>query len=274
MFNYYCKFVQNKKMKLSIYKFIFILFVGLAIISCKSDDSNEIEVDPKAENLKALGSSAEDILSDDIYKSLTIELVYSSIYRPTQEAIDNLWAFINARVNKPSGVVFIETMINDQSGAPFNISEIRAIEAENRTIFTVEDDIAIYIYFANGSAQGDTKNSVTLGTAYQNTSIVLYEKTLQTLTVDNPDLLPDLESTVLHHEMGHIFGLVNIQSDDIHTNHEDPDNSRHCIIEECLMYFESLAPTRQIMDQLMRRGGSIPEFDSLCIEDLQAKGGK
>ena len=260
-----------------IKKFAFVILLTLITFSCKEDQDNQIQ-QSRAENRKALGSSAEDLLSDDSYRSMTVEMVYSPAYKPTQQTLDAFMTFINARVNKPDGVSFIETIISDQNG-PFSISQIRNIENEQRTIYTQADDIAVYVYFASGNANSDTSTTVTLGSAYQNTSIVIYEKTLQEVTNNVLDDLTRLEATTLHHEFGHIFGLVNIQNDDIHPGdtHEDPDHLKHCIIEDCLMYFEAQSITKNKIKahiQRLKALQNIPSFDpDFCIQDLQAKGG-
>lgn len=260
-----------------IKKFALIILLSLITFSCKEDQDNQGQ-QSRAENRKALGSSAEDLLSDDNYKSMTVEMVYSPAYRPTQQTLDLFTSFINARVNKPDGVRFIETIISDQNG-PFSISQIRNIENEQRTIYTQGDDIAVYVYFASGNANSDTSTTVTLGSAYQNTSIVIYEKTLQEVTNNIQDDLTTLEATTLHHEFGHIFGLVNIQNDDIHPGdkHEDLDHQKHCIINDCLMYFEAQSITKDNLKarlQRLKALQNIPSFDlDFCIEDLQAKGG-
>jgi len=258
-------------------KLTFIILLVFVVLSCKNDDDQEIQ-ESMAENRKALGSSAEDLLSADTYKSMTIELVFSPAYKPTTQTLDLFRDFINARVNKPDGITFIETNISDQNG-PFSISQIRTIENEQRTRYTVGDDIAVYVYFASGNANSDTSTSVTIGTAYQNTSIVIYEKTLQEVTNNVQDVLTRLEATTLHHEFGHLFGLVNIQDDDIHPGgkHEDLDHQKHCIIDDCLMYFESQTLKRdQLSKNIERLKGfqNIPSFDpGFCIHDLQVKGG-
>ena len=110
-----------------IKKFTFIIVLTLITFSCKEDQDNQIQ-QSRAENRKALGSSAEDLLSDDSYRSMTVEMVYSPAYKPTQQTLDAFMTFINARVNKPDGVSFIETIISDQNG-PFSISQIRNIES-------------------------------------------------------------------------------------------------------------------------------------------------
>ncbi|QNJ98240.1 membrane metalloprotease [Constantimarinum furrinae] len=247
-------------------RFALLFLSFLLILSCKSDDGGPME-DPRAENLKALGTSAEDLLSDDEYTSIVVEIVYANGYRPQQLTIDSFEIFLNDRLNKPDGISIVETVIDAPQGKPFSIQEIREIEANNRTRYTVGDEIAVYVFFANGSSSNDTANSVTLGTAYQNTSIVIYEETIQNLNLGDFFLV---EATTLRHEFGHLLGLVNIQGDDIHSDHEDPDNNKHCVVEECLMYFASTNPGT-IPNPVK---GDIPPLDELCLADLQAKGGK
>ncbi len=256
-------------------RLLLIFFFIASVSGCKKDDDSEqvVEDDPLAENRKALGESGEDMLSSDIYKSMTVELVFSEDYRPTAEALDNLRSFLNDRVNKPQGINFVETVVAEQPNDPFDITEIREIEDRLRTRYTEGDNIAVYVFFSNGSSTNDTDTRVTLGTAYRNTSIVIYERTLKVITEDDPILLPRIESVTLQHEFGHMLGLTNILDDDIHNNHEDPNSSNHCFVEDCLMYFEATNVTRARLERMMSLGG-IPELDPLCIEDLRAKGGK
>lgn len=253
-------------MKTYFTKFLLLLSILILVASCKKDDDSVSMTDEQALNLLGLGESAEDVLSDDIYKSLVVEIVYSNGFRPEQETINNFRQFLNARLNKPEGIQIIETVIDPPAGEPYNIQEIRDIEAANRTRYTKDDQIAIYVFFANGNAASDTNSTVTLGSAYRNTSIVVYQETLQSLLVDR--FL--IEATTLQHEFGHLLGLVNIQDDDIHTDHEDPDNNKHCVVEGCLMFFTSTIPST-IPNPT---AADIPQLDALCLEDLRAKGGK
>ena len=268
-------FAKNKfsTMKQTSIKIAFVLFSFLLIASCKKDDDDdEVVADFKAENRLSLGVSAEDILSSNNYSKLTVEFVYFGLYRPTDLAISNFRDFLSERLNKPGGITIIETRIPEPEGSPFTTAELIAIEDENRTVYTSGDTIAVYVFFANGVSSNDTSTRVTLGTAYLNTSVVIYEKTLQTLAASNPSVeLSTIETTTLHHEFGHILGLVNLLDDDIHTNHEDTGHPKHCIVEDCLMYFESNTRS-QVLERFSGRV-DIPELDPLCIEDLQAKGG-
>ena len=259
-------------MRHTVVKIAYILFSFLFIISCKKDDNDEVIADFKAENRLSLGVSAEDLLSNDNYSKLTVEFVYFGLNKPTDQAVFNFRNFLNERLNKPGGISIIETAIPESVGSPFSTAELIAIEDAKRTIYTNGDTISVYVFFANGVSSNDTSTSVTLGTAYLNTSIVIYEKTLQNLAIHNPQInLSDLETTTLEHVFGHILGLVNLLDDDIHTNHMDIGHPKHCVVEDCLMYFESNTRSQVIQRFAGRR--ALAELDPLCIADLQAKGG-
>ncbi len=256
-----------------------IIFLAMVtVVSCKKKDDDEVVDDPKAENRKVLGSSGEDILSADIYTKLRLELLFTETTRPTPETIIALEQFLNARVNKPGGISIVETMIPPPNNGPYSLDEIREIEDEHRTQYTIDDDIALSMFFANGSSENDTDTSFTLGSAYQNTSIVVYRNTLFNFVGGpNNTTLATLETITSQHELGHLFSLVNISSDDIHpTDHEDTENGKHCVIADCLMYFSSAAsrPEHEARFANRSQGDGIPVFDALCLADLVAKGGK
>lgn len=254
-----------------------IIFTMLTIISCKKKDDDGAADDPKAENRKGLGSSAEDILSANEFSKLRLEIAYTQNTRPTPETVQALQEFLATRINKPGGISITERMIATPTNGPYSLDEIREIEDEHRTQYTVDDDIALFMFFANSGSENDTETTFTLGSAYQNTSIVVYRDTLFNFTGGaNNTTLTELEIITSEHELGHLFGLVNIVNDDIHdSGHEDPVNEKHCVIEDCLMYFSSATTKAALMTRLQNRNrAEIPAFDALCLADLAAKGGK
>jgi len=256
-------------MKLFKFNYISILLSLIILASCSSDDdSDNTSNDPRAENIKSLGVSAGDLLSSTTYTSLTVELAYTIGLRPRQETIDAFKVFLEERLNKPDGISFFETEIITPLVDTQSIDDIVEIEAEQRTIYTVGDDIAVFVYFTHAKSDNDSETTKTLGTAYLNTSMVVFEQTLKNLSQSQGFDLFILEETTIQHEFGHLLGLVNLRDDDIHNNHEDTAHGNHCIVEDCLMYYKTNR------SQSFRNRSSVPELDPLCIEDLQAKGGK
>jgi hypothetical protein len=246
-----------------------MLFAG-----CTNDDGNNTTDDPDTEdniaNKQPLGTSANDLLSADNFTSLRVEIAYPDGFRPTDTTIDLIEGFLAGRLDKPDGITIVENLIeNPSQTGPYDINEIVEIEDEYRTVFNTEDEIGVWMFFSDQSSSSDSGNSVVLGTAYRNTSVVMFERTFIELANNSPTPINRslIETATLRHEMGHIFGLVNVGTP-LTSDHEDAVNTRHCIVEECLMFFETVTNSFNTSDI-----NAIPDFDPLCIADLQANGG-
>ena len=110
-----------------------------------------------------------------------------------------------------------------------------------------------------------------MGTAYWNTSFVIYQETVESFS--NSPFEPDrtlLETTVVNHEFGHILGLTNLGTP-LQSEHEDEEHPKHCNVENCLMYWASESAVN-LSD--MASMSTAPQLDAQCIADLQANGGK
>ncbi|MCF7561082.1 membrane metalloprotease [Sabulilitoribacter multivorans] len=260
------------------YQFLIALFILSIISACSKDESANIDSDQpnpidKNLNRKTTGSSANDLLSDAKFTNMIIELVYVEGFEPTQTAINNFVSFLNERTNKPGGITVEKRAIASSGKDVYTLEEIAQIEREQRQHYNTQNQIAIWAYFTDGKSENDSEanGTLTLGTAYWNTSFVIYEETIQGLS--NSPLEPNrslLETTVINHEFGHIFGLTNLGSP-LQSNHEDTEHPKHCNVEDCLMYW---ATESAINISDMANMSSAPQLDAQCIADLQANGGK
>lgn len=222
-------------------------------------------------NKLSVGASANDLLSDTTFSSLVVEVVYVEGFEPSQTAISNFVSFLENRTFKPNGITVQKRAISSPGLTPYTNQEIVAIEDSNRLLYNDDNQIAVWAFFADGSSANNTDSGVVLGTAYRNTSFVIYQETIQQLTSGTiTNTIPILESTVITHEFGHILGLTNLGTP-LQTNHEDLEHPKHCNIESCLMYWKAESGNGVMS---MISGGSIPQLDAQCIADLQANGGK
>jgi len=215
---------------------------------------------------RAVGASANELLTAGTYKSLKIEVQYMTGYAPDAAALSYLQNVLNTYLNKPSGITIVTKEIPASSSTTLSIDQVRTIEEQNRTVFTTGDQLGVYVLYTNGNF---TDNNV-LGAAFRNTSLVIFGKTIH----DNSGALGQtsrtkLEATVLDHEFGHILGLVDLGST-MQTNHKDAAHGNHCSNTNCIMYYAS--ETKDILGFLVT--GNIPSFDANCIADLHANGGK
>lgn len=248
-----------------------LLLISL-LCSCTKDNisqaSNEINHAP---NQKSTGSSSHDLLSDQKYKSMMIEVVYVDGFNPTQSAINNFVSFLEARTYKPHGIVVNERMITSPGKTRYTINDLIAIEKAQRTQYNTEDTITVWAFFVDGASDKNTDTGTVLGTAYRNTSFVIFEKSIQNLSNSAFEPSRDvLETTVITHEFGHILGLTNLGAT-LQSEHEDTEHAKHCNVESCLMYWS--AETGEGLANLFG-SNSAPTLDAQCIADLQANGGK
>jgi predicted Zn-dependent protease len=237
----------------------------LILIGCNSDNDSSTTENGRnpAPNQKPTGSSAKDFLTDK-YEELEIEIVYVEGYRPTTQSINNLRTFLQQRLNKPGGITVVQREVPSPDRSPYSLSEINKLESELRSSYNDVNKLSLYVFFADGRFTTDTPGTFTLGTAYRNTSCVIYENTIINYSSlpGGPDRTA-LETTVLLHEICHLLGLVNFGTPML-TAHEDPAQRRHCTNSDCLMYWQAQ----------MIVNGNIPQLDSSCIADLRANGGK
>ena len=249
---------------------IFLTLFAVSIIgfqACKKDSTYKVEKNHRNQT----GSSANDFLSNDEYKSLVVEIQYMTGFRPTDVAMENLTKFLNERLNKSSGISLVFKEIGAQGKTSYSINDIKNIEEANRTQFTHKKQLAAYFLYLDGDFSGNSGNSIVLGAAYYNTSMVVFEKTVREFSggFGEPDV-NKLETTVINHEFGHILGLVNLGST-MQSFHQDTEHGSHCNNEDCLMNW--IAETGDIASNLVGNS-SIPVLDQNCIKDLQANGGK
>lgn len=242
-----------------------LLILG-CFIGCKKEVTFSNNPDADSFHNKTVGASANELLGAGTYKSLKIEVQYMTGYAPDASALNHLQSVLNTYLNKPAGITIVTKEIAASSSPALSIDQVKTIEEQNRTVFTMGDQLGVYMLYTNGNF---TDNNV-LGAAFRNTSMVIFGKTIH----DNSGALGQtsrakLEGTVLDHEFGHILGLVDLGSA-MQVNHKDATHGNHCSNTNCLMYYAS--DTKDILGFLLT--GNIPSFDANCIADMHANGGK
>lgn len=252
--------------------------IFLILFSCSSEEENSInnpnQGNPSTntiDNRQPTGSSSNDLLSATQFKKVILEIAYIEGFEPLESTKENLKTFINNRMFKPQGVEVVSTEIQETGKTEYSINDIVELENQHRTKYNSENTLAVWLLFVNGNSTNNTSSGSVLGTAYYNTSFVIFEETIREFS--NSAFEPErslLEATVVNHEFGHLLGLTNLGAN-LQSDHEDADHPKHCNVESCLMYWA--AETSQGIGNLFS-SGQVAELDAQCIADLQANGGK
>lgn len=248
-----------------------LVFAGLLFLAfgCASDDGSMVEdgLNPRP-NRRPAGSSARSFLTAENYTALDIEILYVTGFRPNSSAVAALETFLQSRLHKPDGIRVTLREIPSPGTSPYTNAEIEQLEDDYRNRYNETGTLTLCILFVDGNSANDVPGSVILGSAYLNTSCVIYEKTVRAFSNGiNPPTTAVMEGTVLLHEISHLLGLVRFGTPMV-TPHEDPSRKRHCENTQCLMYW---AAQNQV---IMQGSEQIPTLDANCIADLRANGGK
>lgn len=239
-----------------------LTFLFLVISSCSTDT----EIGP---DNRPLGVSARSFLSDENYTALEVEIVYVTGYEPTANSLSTVKAFLQKYLNKPNGITISTRAIPTPQMGTYSLKEIRSIEDKHRTLFTNGNTLTTFIFIADNKSDSSTSQDLNLGTAYGNTSMVIYQQEIRELALSSNEVSSEeIQYTTIKHEFGHLFGLVN-NGTPAQTEHED---SAHCSIDGCLMA-ASLDFGNSSLSTLESQTGNL-EFDEHCHRDLIANGGK
>jgi predicted Zn-dependent protease len=258
------------RIKTALFYFLLPLFVLVACSKDKDDPKNFNK--DRSLNKKNVGASAHDLLSADKYKKVVLEVQFVQGFEPQNATINNLKTFMEQRLNKPGGITVKLTPLpaSNFGKSAYSANDIAAIEEQYRQEYTTPDALAIYFFFADSHYSEDNGNSKVLGVAYRNTSMALFEKTIQELSGGLTQPGRDkLETVVMQHELGHILGLVNVGTNMV-ANHQDAPHGAHCTDTNCLMYWG--VETGDVVQNLL--GTGMPVLDQNCLNDLKNNGGK
>lgn len=245
-----------------------VVICGLVAAStgCGGDDN------PLGALVGAPGESAHDFLSAAKYTALTVQVQPVQGREPDSETIHNLQGFLEARLNKPGGIdIVVSTPLPPTQPSVYSLAAIRQIETATRKVYSGGETATAYILFIDGDSDQSNGSTRILGHAYGPSSMVIYQNAIFELSggIGQPNRAV-LETTVASHEIGHILGLVDNGSTPVDPGHHDQPNGAHCANEGCLMYYA--ADLGDVVANLL--GGSIPAFDTDCVNDLRANGGR
>lgn len=252
-----------------------LLFLSL-LLGCSTDANDNIPETPKAvdktANLQGTGDSAIDLLKNDTFSKLKIEIAYVKDFRPTQTALDGFVTYLKTRTFKDDiELVYNELPSPDEEN--LTLDEIADLEEKNRTVYNDGETLGVYIYFTDAPAEEDDEDEglVTLGAVYRNTSMIIHEATARKLADQNFIAVADVEHSTLNHEFGHLFGLVNLGITPVN-DHEDiakdemgepildsqgnTTGNSHCNVAGCLMNAE------------LQFGGALGKSTTLTAKNL------
>jgi len=265
-------------------KYVLPILFGVLLISCSKDSESESEptepVVSKVENRQSIGTSAADFLNNDNFDKIHIEIVHVDTYKPTPGSIDRFRMWLEEFTFK-TDIQITYKSVESTNIESMNYNKIAELENEYRTIYNQDRTLSLYMYFTDAGSTLDvpSQNRFVLGAVYYNTSMVFFQNSIRLLADKTtlPITRADVETAVIQHEFGHLFGLVNLGSEREGVDHSAEDNPNHCNEENCLMVAELNfnSDMINIMSSRTAMGEDpVPLLGPECQLDLQSLGGR
>jgi len=127
-----------------------------------------------------------------------------------------------------------------------------------------------FILYLNGylDDEGEPNYSV-LGVSIVDTPVIAVFKDVVLNSSSQMAVRRFVEQATLVHEFGHIMGLVD-NGVPMVTDHLDPEHERHCINEDCVMYWlnEGASDLRDFAEQLISTDSAIM-YCAECLDDTR-----
>ncbi len=241
---------------------IFLLIIGCGTGGGKSllnpaspgNTGNLSEVDRKS-----VGFLGPGYLKPFPYSRLIIEVDYAEGLRPSASALTHLKDILETYTDKPEGIFFMGETVFRPPREVYSDQDILELAARTRNFRTSGNTATLQILYLNGRYE----KASALGIALNSSTIAVFADQIEK-SATLPLFPSQIESAILVHEVGHLFGLVNIT---YHSpiDHEDPKHPFHDVDKNCVMYW---AVEDINLSQILRFGPPT-DFTEPCKADLR-----
>jgi len=137
------------------------------------------------------------------------------------------------------------------SSDAYTVAELRELAANHRATASSAEQLSVYVLVLEGAFEVD---GVT-GVAFEASSFALFPDTIRNGLLPAMSY-PSFEQSVAVHELGHLFGLVNITGHGAF--HEDPEHPGHSVSRRSVMFWA----VEDVSIANLFRGGPPTEFDA------------
>lgn len=213
------------------------------------------------------------IVGGEPFPELVIEIDHAPSREPSLVAQEHLLRTLENVTSKSKVSVLLDPSLSDDAET-WSSGELLRLGAQVATVEHAAPVAVLHVLYPAGTAEGGGANVGGLAIAGSLAVVFLDAIRSATPTVAVPFAAPhapEIERSVLLHEVGHVIGLVNASIPETYPR-EDPEHPRHSSNRDSVMFW-NIDRLDALVDELMG-GQSLPdEFDEHDRDDLRSIGG-
>lgn len=207
-----------------------------------------------------VGSLNHQYLQANPFSRLVLEIDYVDSTPPDQNAVNTFVSMIKQYADKPEGVVLAGGNSLMAQKQKYTSQDLINIAKTNRSSYSSGKTVSLYVLYVNGSL---VENENALGVALTSSMFVIFKDQINQAATSLV-FSSEIERAVLIHELGHLFGLVNINYQSS-IDHEDFDHPHHSNNKESVMYWA----IEDISVANILRFGPPYQFDKADKHDIE-----
>lgn len=212
------------------------------------------------------GAFARTLLRPQPATRIVVELLVQQGAEPLQGSIDHMLQVVADESRKP--VTLADRVTVPAGDDTTTADDIRTWSDKYGRVPQTGDQAVLRVLFLKGkyyertSDPDDNDGASALGVAVRGDTVAVFEDTVR--RSDSPLVSESIiEDAVLTHELGHLFGLVDLV---LHTGRQDPKNPGHSTNQNSVMYW---AVESDVVGQVLG-GPPSRHFDNADKQDLAA----
>ncbi len=206
-----------------------------------------------------VGSLNHEYLQGGKASSLVVEIDYVTDTPPNDAARSTLLSTIREYSNKTGGVTTSGANSFAATKSSYTNEDIASLINTHRGNYSQGSTATLYVLYLNGSYAG---NENALGLAFNASTFVIFKDRINAATTALV-FANEIERAVLVHELGHLWGLVNINYES-EVDHEDDEHPNHSSNRNSVMYWA----VEDVSVANVLRGGPPYQFDSADEADI------
>jgi len=224
------------------------------------DETTPTHTTPSANDFGPIGAMNHQYLQAEPFGRLIIEVDRAEGTSPRDSALNYMISQFANYADKSSGIARGGDNTFPAQKDSYTANDLVNIARQNRDNFSGSGDAVMHIIYLNGTYE---PNESALAATINASTIVIFPQQINRAST-LPFLTANYERAVLVHEMGHLWGLVNINYKSA-INHEDPQHPNHSNNSNSVMYWavESLS-VRDVFS-----AGPPDTFDEADIQSIK-----
>ncbi len=207
----------------------------------------------------SVGAMNKQYLQGDSFIKLVVEVDHAQGAAPSSAATNELLSALRKYTEKPDGVNVVGANSFESTKDRYTLSDIRAVAKAHRSQNSRDGVATLHVLYLNGLFADD---ETALGLAVNASTIVIFPDNFSS-SITTLVFPSNIEQAVLIHELGRLFGLVNVNYKSV-IAHEDPAHKHHSNNEESVMYWA--VEDTSVVNIL--RSGPSHKFDSSDEADI------